>query len=85
MSWIPCPIDTDADITPVTVHLQPAQAARLEVVLAHCRDHSGLDDNAVTDMLFETGLQAAERAIQISALIPCPQPLQGDSTAAQQP
>lgn len=62
MSWIPAPTEPVAadTATPVTVWLTPAQAARLEVVLAHHRDHGGLDDDAVCDAVFETGLRAAE-------------------------
>lgn len=64
MSWIPTPlVPQDSDLTPVTVCLTPAQTARLERLLAHTRDHSGLDDESITDMVFETGLRIAEQSI----------------------
>ncbi|WP_157659078.1 hypothetical protein [Thauera butanivorans] len=64
MSLIPTPlVPRDDDLIPVTVCLTPVQADRLERLLAHCRDHSGLDDESVADMVFETGLQVAEQAI----------------------
>lgn len=65
MSWTPAPAGLDADSpTPVTVYLTPAQAVRLELVLAHHRDHTGLDDEVVCDAIFETGLKVAERDLQ---------------------
>lgn len=64
MSWIPAPlVPPDGDMVPVTVCLTPAQAVRLERLLAHARDHSGLDDDSITDMVFETGLRIAEQSI----------------------
>lgn len=62
MPPLPAPlINADDGMTPVTVWLHPAQAVRLELVLAHHRDTPCLDDDAIVDAIFETGLRAAEK------------------------
>lgn len=62
MSWIPAPLVTTGDERlPVTVWLDPAQAARLELLLARRREADpATDDNAVVDAVFARGLQASE-------------------------
>lgn len=58
MSWIPAAlVPAGADRTPVTVWLTPAQAMRLELMLAAMRERDpSCDDNAVVDQVFATGL-----------------------------
>lgn len=52
--------------TPVTVLLTPEQLTRLEVLLADLRStHPALDDNDVTDALFDTGLAAFENMLNL--------------------
>jgi len=57
----------DDDRVPVTVMLLPAQAARLEVVIADVRDSDpSIDDDDVADALFETGLAFFESMLRIA-------------------
>ena len=56
------------DRVPVTVLLTPAQAARLEVVIADLRgDDASIDDNDVADALFDIGLTAIESTLKVTA------------------
>lgn len=60
--------DLDADDrVPVTVMLTPGQAARLEVLTADLRSSDpSIDDDAVADALFDTGLAAFESMLRIT-------------------
>lgn len=52
--------------TPVTVLLTPDQLTRLEVVIACLRiTRTDIDDNDITDALFDTGLAAFENMINL--------------------
>ena len=52
--------------TPVTVLLTPEQLTRLEVLIADLRGtHPALDDNDITDALFDTGLAAFENMLNL--------------------
>lgn len=56
--------DPTADLTPVTVWLTPADAVRLELLLAAQRERiPTLDDNELVDTIFTTGLDACEREL----------------------
>lgn len=49
------------ELTPITVLLTPTQLARLETLIADVRGtNPALDDNDLTDALFDTGLAAFE-------------------------
>lgn len=49
------------ELTPITVLLTPTQLARLETLIADVRGtNPALDDNGLTDALFDTGLAAFE-------------------------
>lgn len=51
--------------TPVTVMLDPAQSARLEVALAeHRATFPHADEEALTDLIFSTGLHCFEQALR---------------------
>lgn len=51
--------------TPVTVMLDPATAARLEVAMAEYRaTYPHADDDAMTDLIFGTGLHCFEQALK---------------------
>lgn len=54
------------DRVPITACLSPAQAERLEVLIAHYRDRTpGTDDNQVVDFVFALGLDTAEMALDL--------------------
>lgn len=67
MSWIPAPLITDDDDRiPIVVDITPAQAVRLELLIAKHRGRNPTtDDNAVVDFVFALGLDAAELAIDL--------------------
>lgn len=67
MTWIPAPLFTvDDDRIPIVVDVTPAQAVRLELLIAKHRDRNpATDDNAVVDFVFALGLGAAELAIDL--------------------
>lgn len=67
MSWIPAPPpEAYDDRTPVTACLTNAQAVRLELLIAKHRGRNPTtDDNAVVDVVFGLGLDAAELAIDL--------------------
>lgn len=51
--------------TPVTVMLDPATAARLEAAMAEYRTtYPHADDDAMTDLIFGTGLNCFEHALK---------------------
>lgn len=51
--------------TPVTVMLDPATAARLEAAMAEYRTtYPHADDDAMTDLIFGTGLHCFEQALK---------------------
>lgn len=55
--------------TPVTVMLDEAQVLRLETATGVFRQHySSIDDEAIHDFIFSTGLRAFERAIDLLRL-----------------
>lgn len=57
---------TPEQITPVTVMLDEAQVLRLETATGVFRQHySSIDDLAIHDFIFSTGLRAFERAIDL--------------------
>lgn len=62
MSPLPPPLfEFEDDLVPVTVCITPAQAVRLELLIAHYRErHSSADDSDVIDAIFIAGLEAAE-------------------------
>jgi len=54
-------VDQEDGLVPVTVCVTPAQAVRLEVLLAAYRErYSIADDSEVIDAIFLAGLLAAE-------------------------
>lgn len=56
----------DTERTPVTVLLSPSQLVRLEVLIADLRQAApDIDDNDVTDALFDTGLAAYESMLNL--------------------
>lgn len=60
---------TPEQITPVTVMLDEAQVLRLETATGVFRQHySSIDDEAIHDFIFSTGLRAFERAIDLLRL-----------------
>ncbi|KON79392.1 hypothetical protein PA01_12675 [Azoarcus sp. PA01] len=65
MNAIPAPlVEADDGRVPVTVWLTPAQAARLELVVAAFREHDHwTDNNDIVDSIFHAGLDAAEARI----------------------
>lgn len=59
-------LDDARAYVPVTVLLTPEQAVRLEVLIADLRGTApDLDDNDVTDALFDTGLTAFESMLNL--------------------
>ena len=59
------------ELTPITVLLTPNQLARLETLIADVRGtNPALDDNDLTDALFDTGLAAFESLWNLSGA-PC--------------
>lgn len=61
MNPFPAPITEAVELTPITVLLTPNQLARLETLIADVRGtNPALDDNDLTDALFDTGLAAFE-------------------------
>jgi hypothetical protein len=55
--------------TPVTVMLDEAQVLRLEIATGVFRQHyRSIDDEAIHDFIFSTGLRAFERAIDLLRL-----------------
>lgn len=55
--------------TPVTVMLDEAQVLRLETATGVFRQHyRSIDDEAIHDFIFSTGLRAFERAIDLLRL-----------------
>lgn len=62
MSPLPPPLfEQEDDLVPVTVCITPAQAVRLELLLAKFRERNPTaDDSDVVDAVFIAGLEAAE-------------------------
>lgn len=61
MNPFPALITEAVELTPITVLLTPNQLARLETLIADVRGtNPALDDNDLTDALFDTGLAAFE-------------------------
>lgn len=60
---------TPEHTTPVTVMLDEAQVLRLETATGVFRQHyRSIDDEAIHDFIFSTGLRAFERAIDLLRL-----------------
>lgn len=55
-------VETDDELTPVTVCLTPAQSVRLELVMARLGEqHPDADTSQLIDAIFEQGLKVAEQ------------------------